>query len=240
MAQGLRRGHTNTVALLVGDIAQRHFAELTMHVQAALEEIGASLMLFNLGHSATRLARLSRARAEHEAARRRHRPVGHRSGARSRRCSPTCATATSRSCRSDRTSRATALPSIVHEERAAAQRSVAYLLAKGHRAHRVRRTDQGLRGRQRALSRLSRRPARRGPVRRGAGLRPRLPLRGRPRRDRCARASAASRSPRCRAAATRSRWARWPRCATAACASPKTSRSSASATSRWALTCGPR
>ena len=55
MAQGLRRGHTNTVALLVGDIAQRHFAELTMHVQAALEEIGASLMLFNLGHSATRL-----------------------------------------------------------------------------------------------------------------------------------------------------------------------------------------
>jgi DNA-binding LacI/PurR family transcriptional regulator len=55
MAQGLRKGHSNTVALLVGDIAQRHFAELTMHVQAAIEEIGASLMLYNLGHSAARL-----------------------------------------------------------------------------------------------------------------------------------------------------------------------------------------
>ena len=48
-------GHSNTVALLVGDIAQRHFAELTMHVQAAVEATGRELMLVNLGHSATRL-----------------------------------------------------------------------------------------------------------------------------------------------------------------------------------------
>ena len=38
MAQGLRRGQSNAVALLVGDIAQRHFAELTQQVQRALAE----------------------------------------------------------------------------------------------------------------------------------------------------------------------------------------------------------
>src|SRR5687767_5766624 len=55
MAQGLRKGQTNTVALLV-DIAQTHFAELTMQLQAALEENGIDLLLYNLGHSAKRLA----------------------------------------------------------------------------------------------------------------------------------------------------------------------------------------
>jgi DNA-binding LacI/PurR family transcriptional regulator len=55
MAQGLRKGQSNTVALLVGDIAQRHFAELTLHVQLALEESGNDLMLFNLGHQQKRL-----------------------------------------------------------------------------------------------------------------------------------------------------------------------------------------
>ena len=40
MARGLRKGQTTSVALLVGDIAQRHFAELTMRVQAALEQAG--------------------------------------------------------------------------------------------------------------------------------------------------------------------------------------------------------
>jgi len=55
MAQGLRKGQSNTVALLVGDIAQRHFAELTLHVQSALEAIDVDLQLFNLGHSPDRL-----------------------------------------------------------------------------------------------------------------------------------------------------------------------------------------
>ena len=56
MAQGLRRGQPHSVALLVGDIAQRHFAELTMRVQAALEARGRDLLLVNLGHSESRLA----------------------------------------------------------------------------------------------------------------------------------------------------------------------------------------
>ncbi|TFY98628.1 LacI family DNA-binding transcriptional regulator [Ramlibacter rhizophilus] len=55
MAQGLRRGQGNAVALLVGDIAQRHFAELTQHVQRALEGQGYDLLLFNLGHQQQRL-----------------------------------------------------------------------------------------------------------------------------------------------------------------------------------------
>ena len=56
MAQGLRKGQAASVALLVGDIAQRHFAELTLRVQASLEERGLDLLLFNLGHSESRLA----------------------------------------------------------------------------------------------------------------------------------------------------------------------------------------
>lgn len=55
MAQGLRKGRSNTVALLVGDLAQRHFSELTLHVQTALEDVGMDLMLFNQGHSDLRL-----------------------------------------------------------------------------------------------------------------------------------------------------------------------------------------
>lgn len=55
MAQGLRKGRSNTVALLVGDLAQRHFSELTLRVQTALEEVGMDLMLFNQGHSDLRL-----------------------------------------------------------------------------------------------------------------------------------------------------------------------------------------
>lgn len=55
MAQGLRKGQGNAVALLVGDIAQRHFAELTQQVQRALEAQGKDLLLFNLGHQQKRL-----------------------------------------------------------------------------------------------------------------------------------------------------------------------------------------
>ncbi|SLN46086.1 LacI family DNA-binding transcriptional regulator [Oceanibacterium hippocampi] len=58
MAQGLRRGRSNTVALLVGDIEQGVYASLTKHVQPALEAIGLDLLLYNLGHSASRLANI--------------------------------------------------------------------------------------------------------------------------------------------------------------------------------------
>jgi len=132
MAQGLRRGHSNTVALLVGDIAQRHFAELTMHVQAALEEIGASLMLFNLGHSAARLLDfLERA------------PSMKLRGvaiALSDTVPAAVEPLVAEIRRGDIAVVAIGqnltrygIPSIVHEERAAAQRSTAYLLGKGHR-----------------------------------------------------------------------------------------------------------
>jgi len=55
MAQGLRRGRSNTVALVVGDLAQRHLFELTVNVQVALEGEGMDLLLFNQGHSSARL-----------------------------------------------------------------------------------------------------------------------------------------------------------------------------------------
>lgn len=55
IAQGLRKGHSNTVALLVGDIEQAHFSAMTKHVQGALEMLGIDLLLFNVGHSAERL-----------------------------------------------------------------------------------------------------------------------------------------------------------------------------------------
>ena len=55
LAQGLRKGRGNTVALLVGDIEQGLYATLTRHLQIALGEIGADLMLYDLRHSAERL-----------------------------------------------------------------------------------------------------------------------------------------------------------------------------------------
>jgi DNA-binding LacI/PurR family transcriptional regulator len=131
MAQGLRKGQSNTVALLVGDIAQRHFAELTMHVQSALEESGADLLLFNLGHSQRRLEDF----------------LGRAPSMRLRgvalALSDTVPKSTAPLFDSLWDSGITVVsigqdltrygvPSIVHEERAASQRSVAYLLEKGH------------------------------------------------------------------------------------------------------------
>jgi DNA-binding LacI/PurR family transcriptional regulator len=131
MAQGLRKGQTNTVALLVGDIAQRHFAELTMRVQAALEETGIDLLLFNLGHSATRLTDF----------------LGRAVSMRLRGVIvalsddvPRTAAASFASLQEDGIAVVSIgqdltryrIPSIVHEERAATARSTAYLLKKGH------------------------------------------------------------------------------------------------------------
>ncbi|HUA53080.1 MAG TPA: LacI family DNA-binding transcriptional regulator [Candidatus Sulfotelmatobacter sp.] len=58
VAQSLRRGHSRTVALLAGDIEQGIYSTLTKHVQAALEDIGLDLLLFNLGHREDRLHHL--------------------------------------------------------------------------------------------------------------------------------------------------------------------------------------
>lgn len=55
IAQGLRKGQSNTVALLVGDIEQTHFSAMTKQVQGHLESIGLDLLLFNVGHSHARL-----------------------------------------------------------------------------------------------------------------------------------------------------------------------------------------
>ncbi|BBK30772.1 LacI family transcriptional regulator [Allostella humosa] len=55
MAQGLRRGRGNAVGLLVGDIEQNVYSALTKHVQKALGEVGLDLMLYNLDHSTERL-----------------------------------------------------------------------------------------------------------------------------------------------------------------------------------------
>lgn len=58
LAQGLRRGYSTTVALLVGDIEQSHFSSTTKQLQVALNSIGLDLLLYDLGHSSTRLCEL--------------------------------------------------------------------------------------------------------------------------------------------------------------------------------------
>lgn len=131
MAQGLRRGHGNTVALLVGDIAQRHFAELTMHVQAAVEDLGAQLMLANLGHSTDRLAEfLARAPSM------RLRAIAIAlSDTVPRSIAPLVAEVRRSGIglvAIGQNLTRYGVPSIVHEERAATRRSVARLVEKGH------------------------------------------------------------------------------------------------------------
>ncbi len=58
LAQGLRRGRGNLVALLVGDIEQGLYATLTRHLQSALGDIGLDVLLYNLSHSAARLEQI--------------------------------------------------------------------------------------------------------------------------------------------------------------------------------------
>ncbi len=55
LAQGLRRGRGNTVALVVGDIEQNIYSSLTKHVQTELAEIGLDLLLYNMDHDPGRL-----------------------------------------------------------------------------------------------------------------------------------------------------------------------------------------
>ncbi|HEY4251467.1 MAG TPA: LacI family DNA-binding transcriptional regulator [Roseomonas sp.] len=55
MAQSLRSGRGRAVAMLVGDIEQNLYSALTKHVQAMLGQIGLDLLLYNLDHSPDRL-----------------------------------------------------------------------------------------------------------------------------------------------------------------------------------------
>jgi DNA-binding LacI/PurR family transcriptional regulator len=55
LAQSLRLGRGRSVALVVGDIEQSFYSVMTSHIQAAIEEIGLDLLLFNLRHSEDRL-----------------------------------------------------------------------------------------------------------------------------------------------------------------------------------------
>jgi DNA-binding LacI/PurR family transcriptional regulator len=132
MAQGLRKGQSNTVALLVGDIAQRHFAELTQYVQLALEASGNELLLFNLGHQQKRLQEFLQ------------RAASMKLRAVVLALSDTIVRAVFElvhelldngihvlSIGQDLT--AHGIPSIVHEEHEATRRAVEFLLARGHR-----------------------------------------------------------------------------------------------------------
>ncbi|MGD9944013.1 MAG: LacI family DNA-binding transcriptional regulator [Burkholderiaceae bacterium] len=56
MAQGLRRGKGSIVALLISDIQQGVNSALAKCLQNALTELGLQLMLFDLGHDERRLA----------------------------------------------------------------------------------------------------------------------------------------------------------------------------------------
>ena len=131
MARGLRRGQSDTVALVVGDIAQTHFAELTMQVQGALEAKRLDLMLINLGHRSERLGDL----------------FGRVAKMRLRGIVVALSDQLSSAVRPELARLAAGLrvvsvgqdlsrqgiPSIVHDERAAARQAVEYLLSKGHR-----------------------------------------------------------------------------------------------------------
>lgn len=58
IGQALRAGHVKSVALLVGDIQQGWYSSLAKSMQLALEADGLDLLLFNLGHSETRLTQI--------------------------------------------------------------------------------------------------------------------------------------------------------------------------------------
>jgi DNA-binding LacI/PurR family transcriptional regulator len=134
MAQGLRRGHNATVALLVGDIEQNHFSATTKNVQAALTGIGLDLLLYNLDHSEKRLCEiLDRAVGMHL----RGIIIASSDKIPMRAARPLIRNLETRGvaiiCLGQRLER-TGIPSVVHDERAAARRSVEYLIQQGRRS----------------------------------------------------------------------------------------------------------
>lgn len=132
MAQGLRKGQANAVALLVGDIEQTHFSALTKQLQSALEVIGLDLVLFNLGHSESRLVEfLQRAPAM-----RLRGIVVALSDAIPKKVGLTLSGLVGAGMRivsvGQNLNRFN-VPSVVHEERAATARSVRFLIDEGRR-----------------------------------------------------------------------------------------------------------
>jgi len=131
LAQGLRRGRGNTVALVVGDIEQNIYSALTKHVQAELDGIGLDLMLYNLDHDPGRLRSVLEmapamglrgvALATTDKLRRAE-VLRMLRGLQQRGI-----VVLSVGQRLDRAG----IPSVVHEEKAACQRAVAWLLAAG-------------------------------------------------------------------------------------------------------------
>ena len=131
MAQGLRRGRGNTVALVVGDIEQNIYSSLTKHIQAELDGIGLDLMLYNMDHNPGRLRSMLELAPS----------MGLRG----------LALATTDKLPRDELTRAlrglqqrgiavvsigqrldrAGIPSVVHEEAAASERAAAWLLAEG-------------------------------------------------------------------------------------------------------------
>ncbi len=133
MAQGLRRGHNATVALLVGDIEQNHFSATTKNVQAALTGIGLDLLLYNLDHSENRLCEiLDRAVGMHL----RGVIIASSDKIPMRAARPLITNLERRGvaiiCLGQRLER-TGIPSVAHDERTAARRSVEYLIGLGRR-----------------------------------------------------------------------------------------------------------
>jgi len=132
MAQGLRKGRSNTVALVVGDLAQRHLFELTVNVQVALEDEGMDLLLFNQGHSSARLNDFL-ARAPTMALRG---IVVATSDALPARVAPLLERIKAAGCTVlavGQNLTHLGIPSVVYDEGEATTRSVQYLLEKGHR-----------------------------------------------------------------------------------------------------------
>jgi DNA-binding LacI/PurR family transcriptional regulator len=131
MAQGLRKGRSNTVALLVGDLAQRHFSELTLHVQTALEDVGMDLMLFNQGHSDLRLDDFFR-RATSMSLRGVAIAMSHTVPA---SIAPMIAALQKNGTMVvsiGQNLTRFGVPSVVYEEKAASRRAVEYLIGRGH------------------------------------------------------------------------------------------------------------
>lgn len=134
MAQGLRRGHSSTVALLVGDIEQNHFSATTKQIQSALTGRGLDLLLYNLGHSEKRLCEiLDRAIGMHL----RGVIIASSDKVPLRSTLPLFRNLEQRGvtiiCLGQRLD-AVGIPSVVHDEHRAAARSVDFLLRQGRTA----------------------------------------------------------------------------------------------------------
>jgi DNA-binding LacI/PurR family transcriptional regulator len=133
MAQGLRSGRGTSVAMLVGDIEQSNYSALTRFTQEGLAELGLDLLLYNLGHCEKRLIQfLERA----PAMRLRGIVIASPDAVReSRALKNALATLTQEGIALVAIGQQLGrlgIPSIVYDETAAVESSVAYLIAANH------------------------------------------------------------------------------------------------------------